>query len=73
MHSLRVTKIKGHATYEDISEGKNTLRDKECNDKSGELADRGNDGHGGKAFMKVALWIHDRNKDYQEFMGKIYM
>lgn len=53
--SLKVPNVKGHATYEDISDGESTMEHDIGNEEADELADRGSEEHAGSLFSKPAL------------------
>ena len=65
-------KVKGHATKEDVSEGKVTQADKDGNDKSDKNADQGVQTIGGTGLVKLAKWTAERHARYKSFMARIH-
>ena len=68
--SVKVAKVKGHATEEMVEEGKCKAKDKEGNDKSDKAADKGAE----QAEMKTAALGHvysRRHKYYKRFMERV--
>ena len=64
-------KAKGHATYEDIQQGKATKEDKLGNDKSDEKADEGVEEIQGRGLVKLGEWLANRHDDYRKRMKRI--
>ena len=56
-HDLR--KVKGHATQEDIDQGKSNPQDEEGNDASDELADEGVSTLYGQGLIRLSRWLND--------------
>ena len=67
----RLRKVKGHATAEDIKEGKSTIEDKLGNDKSDSNADDGVRKIGGVGLVRLGEWLAKRHQTYIKFMAKI--
>ena len=64
-------KVKGHATADDIKEGRSTEADKEANDRSDENADRGVKMVGGKGLTTLGAWVAKRHDRYKKFMKRV--
>ena len=66
-HAMKVCKVKGHATREEVESGKVEEDDKAGNDISDKLATEGTMVHG---IGKVALadWLAARHRAYCELM-----
>ena len=58
-------KVKGHATEQDVAEGTVTAKDREGNDKSDELADKGVEETAGVGLVKLGKWCETRWKQYR--------
>ena len=67
----KLRKVKGHATPEDVTSGV-AQADKEGNDKSDEIADRGVHSIGGAGLVKLANWAASRHDKYKKFMARIH-
>ena len=65
-------KVKGHATAEDIRLGRSNVKDKQGNDKSDDLADKGVESINGTGLVKLGKWIADRHHNYGKFMRRIH-
>ena len=64
--------MKGHATAEDIAEGKATAVDKAGNDVADSLVREATALHG-KGTVDLAYWLEGRHKAYCEIMGEIQL
>ena len=64
-------KVKGHATHEDIQQGRATKEDKLGNDKSDEKADEGVEEIQGRGLAKLGEWLAYRHDDYRKLMKRI--
>ena len=65
--SIKLTKVKGHATTEMGDQGLCKEIDKVGNDKADEAADKGMKMHG-NATMKIAEWLTSRHIRYTAFV-----
>ena len=61
-------KVKGHATEEDVANGISTWEDREGNDKSDKLADKGVEEVVGVCLVKLGKWCETRWKHYKQFL-----
>ena len=68
--AIKVSKVKGHATAEDIEEGKATAVDKAGNDVADSLVRNATALHG-KGTVGLAYWLEGRHKAYCKMMGEI--
>ena len=68
--SLR--KVKGHATEKDIENGISNPEDKEGNDVSDKLADKGVEAVAGIGLVKLGKWLEARQKDYRKFLNRVH-
>ena len=66
-------KVKGHATEEDVREGRSTHQDKEGNDRSDRNADQGVEQLAGEGLVKLGKWIADRQDRYKKFLARIHL
>ena len=64
-------KVKGHATAKDVEKGISTSKDREGNDTSEKLADKGVEAIAGKGLVKLGRWCEARHKAYRKFMVRI--
>ena len=65
-------KVKGHATNEDINEGRSNPKDKAGNDYADELADDGVLGIGGAGLVRMGKWLAERMQDCQNLMARMH-
>jgi len=70
-NSQEVRKVKGHATKQDIEEGRSNAVDKEGNDRSDENADEGVLMIGGAGLVRLGKWLTDRHDSYIAFMRRV--
>ena len=68
--SLR--KVKGHATEEDVAKGISTCEDREGNDKSDKLADKGVEEIAGVGLVKLGKWCEARWKQYNKLLNRVH-
>ena len=68
--SLR--KVKGHATEKDVKEGISTSEDREGNDKSDKLADKGVEEFVGVGLVKLGKWCEARLKQYRKLVIRVH-
>ena len=61
-------KVKGHATNDDVQQGRATKEDQYGNDRSDTLADEGVRSIAGVGLVKLADWIVKRLQRYHKFM-----
>ena len=69
--AVKITKVKGHATQDDIDSGKVRSTDKEGNDKADAAAKKGIKQHG-EAVIKTANWLSTRHKYYAWLVRDIH-
>ena len=67
----RLRKVKGHATTEDVKQGKSTIKDQEGNDRSDKNADAGVRKVGGAGLVRLGKWLADRHQKYMTFMARV--
>lgn len=76
----KLAKVKGHATSEDVAEGRVRACDKAGNDWADDLADRGAVRLGGEAMtfctrstvsIALAKWMKKRHRAYRDFMFRV--
>ena len=65
-------KVKGHATEKDIVKGISTAEDKEGNDTSDELADKGVEEIAGAGLVKLGKWCEERWKQYRKLINRAH-
>ena len=65
-------KVKGHATTEDIRQGRSTVEDRDGNDRSDTNADQGVAMVAGRGFVVLGKWLGKRHNDYCKLMAKIH-
>ena len=65
-------KVKGHATEEDVQQGRSTACDKEGNDRSDKNADRGVEQLAGEGLVTVGRWVANRQDQYKKFVARIH-
>jgi hypothetical protein len=68
--SIRITKVKGHATDADVQEGRATAEQKAGNDTADTLVKEATDLHG-KGTVDLAYWIEARHGKYKQMMADI--
>ena len=68
--AIKVTKVKGHATDEDVREGVATAADKAGNDVADSIVREANALHG-KATIDLAHWLEKRHTAYCTMMGEV--
>ena len=64
--------VKGHATEEDISQGRSNSHDKEGNDRSDTNADKGVEIVAGEGLVTLAKWAAQRYEGYLKFMARVH-
>jgi hypothetical protein len=69
--SIKISKVKGHATDEEVREGKVKAEDKVGNDAADKAADVGNDLHG-KGTLKAANYFSQRSRLYGLFIKDLH-
>ena len=70
--AIAVTKVKGHATEQDVEEGRVRVGDKIGNDASDKLATDGIQGHG-VHIVALSNWLAARHRAYCRFMVQVHM
>ena len=65
-------KVKGHATDQDVAKGISTAEDRDGNDKSDELADKGVEEIAGVGLVKLGKWCETRWKQYRKLMNRVH-
>ena len=65
-------KVKGHATEEDVREGRSTHKDREGNDRSDKNADQGVEQLAGEGLVKLGTWVANRQDQYKKFVARIH-
>ena len=68
--AVQVTKVKGHATEEMVTEGRVERKDKCGNDGADKAADKGS-GEAQKTVMELAGLLSFRNEKYRQIMERI--
>ena len=63
--------MKGHATADDIKEGRSTEADKEGNDRSDKNADKWVEMVGGKGLTTLGAWVAKRHDRYKKWMERV--
>ena len=69
--SQKIRKVKGHATDEDIKQGRSAKQDQNGNDKADKNADIGVEMVHGTGFVRLGQWLAERHNRYINFMGRI--
>ena len=64
--------MKGHATEKDVANGISTSEDREGNDKSDKLADKGVEEFAGKGFVKLGKWCEAMWKQYNKLLNQVH-
>ena len=65
-------KVKGHATELDVAEGRATQEDRDGNDKSDKLADKGVEEIAGQGLVKLGSWCETRWKRCRKLVNRIH-
>ena len=65
-------KVKGHATEQDVIDGKSTEKDRDGNDKSDKLADKGVEEIAGQGLVKLGSWCEARWKRFRKVVNRIH-
>ena len=68
--SIRISKVKGHVSQEQVEEGLHKQADKDGNDKADEAADVAVALHG-EGIISVGRTLYNRYKRYLAFMGRV--
>ena len=63
-------KAKGHATEDDVKKGITTMEDREGNDTSDKLADKGVEEVAGIGLVKLGKWFEGRMKKYKKLVTR---
>ena len=69
--SIRISKVKGHATDDMVREGQVLQQHKDGNDKAEQVAKKGIQKHG-EEFVKIAGWYASRHLRYITFLKDIH-
>ena len=64
--------VKGHATNEDIRQGRSSSSDQKGNDRSDTNADKGVEMVAGEGLVTLAKWAAQRYEGYLKFMAKVH-
>ena len=62
--AIRSSGNQGHATDEDIAEGRSSLKDKTGNDRGDKLADKGVEIINGTGLIRLGKWLAARHDKY---------
>ena len=65
-------KVKGHATEKDIENGISNREDKESNDYSDKLADKGVEAIAGIGLVKLGKWLEARQQKYKTLINRVH-
>ena len=65
-----ITKVKGHATVEDVANGRATQRDKAGNDEADDCA---TNGVNSMDLTNVTMWLARRHEAYKGLMKRIHI
>ena len=68
---MKLTKVKGHATEEEVSRGDATVEDKKGNDFADDAADKGASSADGN-LMQIAEIYAQESEDYKSFMKRVH-
>lgn len=68
----KLRKVKGHATKEDVQEGRNTAKDRVGNDRIDRKADNGVLEIAGEGLVTLGSWAAERHKNYTKFLRRIH-
>ena len=66
----KIRKVKGHATEQDVEQGRSTAEDRFGNDKADKNTDEGAELVHGGGFVKLGQWLADRHTRYVTFYEK---
>ena len=69
--SQKIRKVKGHATNDDVQQGRSTREDQYGNDKADKNADVGVEMVHGSGLVKLGQWLADRHNKYVSFMRRV--
>ena len=69
--SVKITKVKGHATDANVEDGKVDINDKKGNDKADDYATKGLNGHADD-FLKVSRLLTKRQISYVAFVTHVH-
>ena len=69
--SVKITKVKGHATEDNVEDGKVDINDKKGNDKADDYATKGLNGHADD-FLKVSRLLTRRQTSYVAFVTNVH-
>ena len=72
MGNQTLREVKGHATEQDVIEGRSTEEDRDGNDKSDKLADKGVEEIAGKAFVKLGSSCEARWKRFRKLVNRVH-
>ena len=64
--------VKGHAIAKDVAEGISTAKDRDGNDRSDKLADKGVEEIAGVGLVKLGKWCEGRWKRYRKLMNRVH-
>ena len=64
--------VKGHATEEDIGQGRSNCHDREGNNRSDTNADKGVEMVAGEGLVTLAKWAAERYEGYVKFMARVH-
>ena len=67
----KIRKVKGHATKEDVEQGRSTIADRHGNDKADKNADEGAEMVYGGGLVKLGQWLAERHSRYVCFMRRV--
>ena len=67
----KIRKVKGHATKEDVEQGRSTIEGRHGNDKADKNADEGVEMVHGGGFVKLGQWLAERHSRYVSFMRRV--
>ena len=70
--SIKVTKVKGHATQEDIDQGKSNIHDKNGNDEADTVANLAVANHA-PGMVSLTNWYAARHADYTKLVGRVQL
>jgi hypothetical protein len=69
--AIKISKVKGHSTDKDISEGKTTEHDRKGNDEADKAATSGTEAVM-DGLVALAMWVQDRHASYCKFMHRVH-
>lgn len=67
---MRVTKVKGHATEQQVEEGQVTRKNKEGSDTADDAADKGVNGHTAR-LREFIHWLNKRHNKYTKIIKEV--